>query len=81
MNKAINLSSEALEMVNRLCDPDYLENRVCVLQAAEDKLQELAYGESEPVNGCNLYDVAYTLKQLCKDLVKLKTLVEDEKGK
>lgn len=73
----INLSSEALELVNQLCDPDNLADKITVLDAAEEQLQQLACNELEPVEGYNLYDVAYTMKRYKKEFQKLKKLIED----
>lgn len=73
----INLSPEALELVNRLCDPENLEDKITVLDAAEEQLQQQAYAETEPVEGNNLYTVAYQVKTYKKDLMKLKTLLEN----
>jgi len=76
----INLSSEAVELVNQLCEPSNLEDKITVLDAAEEQLQELAFAETEAVAGYNLYDLAYTLKRYKKDMIKLKNLLEDGKG-
>lgn len=73
----INLSSEALELVNQLCDPDNLADKITVLDAAEEQLQQLACNELEPQEGYNLYDVAYTMKRYKKEFLKLKNLIED----
>lgn len=75
MGKAINLSPEALELVNQLCDPEALGDKIRTLEAAEEKLQETAY-EAEEKEGYVLYDVAYTIKIYKKELVKLKSLIE-----
>ena len=80
MSKAINLSPEALEMVNRLCNPSNLEDTIGTLNAAEEALQKQAYTENDPVEGNDLFIVAYQVKLFTKDLVKLKTLIEDERG-
>jgi len=80
MNKAINLSSEALEMVNSLCNPSNLEDTIGTLNAAEEALQKQAYTENDPIEGNDLFIVAYQVKLFTKDLIKLKTLIEDERG-
>lgn len=77
MNKIINLKPEALEMVNRMCAPGTLEDKITILEAAEDSLQEMACGQSEAEAGYNLYDVAYTLKRYRKELIELKNMIED----
>ena len=76
MAKAINLSPEALEMVNRLCDPDVLDDMITNLDAAEEKLQELGSSSLDTTEGYNLYDVAYTLKRYRKEFTELKRLIE-----
>ena len=76
MNKAINLSPEALELVNQLCDPLSLDDKIRALETAEDRLQQAAY-EKEAEDGFVLYDVAYTIKIYRKELTKLKTLIEN----
>lgn len=76
----INLSSEAVELVNQLCEPSNLEDKITVLDAAEEQLQQLACAEIEATAGYNLYDLAYTLKTYKKDMIKLKKLLEDGKG-
>ena len=77
----INLSSEAVELVNQLCEPSNLEDKINVLDAAEEQLQKLAYENDNSQDGYNLYDLAYTLKIFNKDLQKLKTLLEDGKDR
>lgn len=77
----INLSSEAVELVNQLCEPSNLEEKINVLDAAEEQLQKLAYENDNSQDGYNLYDLAYTLKIFNKDLQKLKTLLEDGKDR
>lgn len=78
MARAINLSSEALEMVNHICDPSSLEDTIGTLNAAEEALQKQAYTENDPIEGNDLFVVAYQVKLFTKDLVKLKMLIEDE---
>lgn len=80
MARAINLSPGALEMVNHICDPSSLEDTIGTLNAAEEELQKQAYTENDPVVGNDLFVVAYQVKLFTKDLVKLKTLIEDERG-
>jgi len=76
---AINLSPEAVELVNQLCDPDNLEDKITVLDIAEEQLQKLAYDEVDSDNqvNLNLYTVAYQVKMYKKDLLKLKKLLND----
>ena len=75
----INLSPEAVELVNQLCDPDNLEDKITVLDIAEEQLQKLAYDEVDSDNQVNLtlYTVAYQVKMYKKDLLKLKKLLND----
>ena len=74
---AINLSPEAVELVNQLCDPDNLADKITVLDAAEEQLQQMACAEPEPQAGYNLYDIAYTLKRYKQEYAKLKMLMKD----
>jgi hypothetical protein len=74
----INLKPEGVELLNDLCKPSSLEEKITVLDSAEEKLQELACSEfSNAQQGYNLYDLAYTIKGYKKDLMKLKGLLED----
>ena len=75
----INLSPEAVELVNQLCDPDNLEDKITVLDIAEEQLQKLAYDEVDSDNqvNLNLYTVAYQVKMYKKDLLKLKRLLKN----
>ena len=75
----INLSPEAVELVNQLCDPDNLEDKIIVLDIAEEQLQKLAYDEvdSDDKVNLNLYTVAYQVKMYKKDLLKLKKLLNN----
>lgn len=79
----INLSSEAVELVNQLCDPENLEDKITVLDIAEEQLQKLAFDEvdSDDQVNLNLYTVAYQVKMYKKELTKLKTLLNDGKEK
>ncbi|MBR2290792.1 MAG: hypothetical protein IJ868_00560 [Prevotella sp.] len=71
----INLCPEAVELVNQLCEPGNLEDTIITLEAAEDSLQKQAYDyDSEAIS---LYTVAYQLKLFKKDLIRLKTLLEN----
>lgn len=80
---AINLSPEAVELVNQLCDPENLEDKITVLDIAEEQLQKLAYDEVDSDNqvNLNLYTVAYQVKMYKKDLLKLKMLLKNGKEK
>lgn len=76
---AINLSSEAVELVNQLCDPDNLADKITVLDVAEEQLQKLAFDEVDTDSSVNLnlYTVAYQVKMYKNDLVKLKRLLKN----
>lgn len=76
---AINLSPEAVELVNQLCDPGNLEEQIVVLETAEDQLQEMAFEENDGVKSHILYDVAFQLKSLKKSFVELKKELEYER--
>jgi len=77
MNKAINMPPEALELVNKFCDVDTLEDHIGSLEVAEDTLQELAYMERDSDQSSNIFSVAYNIKSIRKDMIKLKTLLEN----
>lgn len=79
MSKVINLSPEALELVNSICSPGALEEHVGNLEIAEDTLQDIAYGESDNDKSCELFSVAYNIKSLRKILIELKSLLENGK--
>lgn len=71
----INLSPEALELVNQICRPSSLEDTISTLESAEDNLQKQAYNYDDEALG--LYTVAYQLKLFKNNLIKLKTLLEN----
>jgi hypothetical protein len=74
----INLKPEGVELLNQLCRPSNLEEKITVLDSAEEQLQQLASSEfTNAQTGYNLYDLAYTIKGYRKDLMKLKELMED----
>lgn len=77
MNKTFNLSPEALELVNKFCNVDTLEDHINSLEVAEDTLQELAYMERDSDQSSNIFSVAYNIKSIRKDMIKLKTLLEN----
>lgn len=74
--KAINLSPEAMKIVNDLCDPSELDARISALEEAEDELQKIAY-DMDANDGYRVYCVAYTLKIYKNEYVKLKSLLTD----
>lgn len=78
----IKLKPEAVELLNELCSPSSLEEKITALDSAEEQLQQLANSEfSDAKNGYYLYDLAYMLKGYRKDLMKLKELLEDAEEK
>lgn len=76
MSKVINLSNESLELVNQLCDIDRLSEKIILLEHIEDSLQEMAVQESDDtLKGYNLYDMAYSAKQLKHEFQQLRAAV------
>lgn len=73
----INLSPEAVELVNRLCDPLDLQENIDMLEEAEAKLQRQGYDASDKEEGYILYDTAYSIKLYVLDLKKLLKLVSN----
>jgi len=80
MSKAINLSPEAMELVNEIVSPSFLEDALETLNSAEESLSSQAYDASEPVEGNNLFVTAYQVRLFSKKLSKLKNLLEDGKN-
>lgn len=76
----INLSPDALAVVNKLCDQDNMEENIGVLDVAEEQLQKQAFCEMEPVEAYELFTVAYQVKKFKNDLMKLKALLENGQG-
>lgn len=74
MSKVINLSPDALEIVNQMLDDGHLEDTILTLDGAEDGLQRHAY-ESDGPSAINLFNIAYQLKLLKKDFTKLKSIL------
>lgn len=74
----INLKPEGVELLNELCSPSSLEEKISALDSAEEQLQQMANSDiGDAKNGFYLYDLAYMLKGYKKDLMKLKGLLED----
>lgn len=72
---AINLSPEAVERLNQLCEPSHLEDTITTLESAEDSLQKQAYDyDNEAIS---LYTVAYQLKLFKNELKTLKRILEN----
>lgn len=78
MGKVINLTPEALELLNKFCD--MLEDHTVTLQAAEEQLQSQAFMESDTQEANNLYTTAYQVKILCRDLTKLNSIINTASG-
>ncbi len=78
----INLKSEGVELLNELCSPSSLEEKISALDSAEEQLQQMANSDiGDAKNGFYLYDLAYMIKGYRKDLMKLKDLLEDDEEK
>lgn len=71
----INLSPEAVELLNKLCEPSHLEDTITTLESAEDSLQKQAYDYDN--DAISLYTVAYQLKLFKNELKKLKRILEN----
>lgn len=72
MNKAIALTPEAVEAVNRLCDETNLGAHICHLGNAEEALQRAAYDDD---NFSYMFRFAYELKQLREEFMKLQEIL------
>lgn len=70
--KAIQLTPEAVEALNALCDAGNLEGHVCHLQNAEEALQKAAYDDD---NFSYMFRFAYELKQLRDEFMKLQEIL------
>ena len=84
MKKIINVSHEALGLINEITGPSYIEDELLVLDAAEEKLSRLAYdtaygADDDAHESNNLYTMAFQLRLYAKDLRKLVKLLKDEK--
>ena len=77
MSKVINLSPDALEIVNQMLDKGTLEDTVVVLECAEDSLQQQAFESDREDNKAilQLYNIAFQLKLLKNDFTKLKNIL------
>lgn len=68
----INMTPEAVQAVNELCEPGNLDHIIVHLGNAEEALQKAAYEDEEL---SYMYRFAYDLKLIRKDFEKLeKTL-------
>lgn len=77
MNKVINLSPEALEIINEICGDDELECTIALLDNVEEQMQSQAFSEDANAETCTLYSMAYQLKTLKRKLSKLRELLYD----
>lgn len=77
MKKVINASPEALELINEIVNPSFIEDALETLDAAEENLSYQAYTASEAVEGNNLFVIAYQVRLFSKKLSKLKNLLEN----
>jgi hypothetical protein len=75
MNKVINLSPEALEIVNEICGDEELECTIALLDNVEEQMQSLAFSEAASLETCTLYSMSYQLKTLKRKLSKLRGLL------
>ena len=71
-SKAIQLTPEAVEAINALCDEGNLASHICHLSNAEDALQRAAYDDD---NFSYMFRYAYELKQLRDEFMKLQEIL------
>ena len=71
-SKAIQLTPEAVEAINALCDEGNLESHICHLGNAEDALQRAAYDDD---SFSYMFRYAYELKQLRDEFMKLQEIL------
>lgn len=69
---AIQLTPEAVQAVNTLCDADNLASHICHLGNAEEALQRAAYDDD---SFSYMFRFAYELKQLRNEFVKLQEVL------
>lgn len=73
---AINLTPEAVTLVNSLCNADNLADDIRLMEYVEDELQQAAYALMEDdKKALNLYTCSFQLKERRKKLQKLLELV------
>ena len=68
---AINMTPEAVQAVNQLCDATHLDGNIVRLQNAEEALQRAAY-EDESLS--YMYRFAYELKLMRQEFEALERL-------
>ena len=76
MNKPIQLTPEAVQAVNALCEAGNLESHICHLGNAEDALQRAAYDDD---SFSYMFRYAYELKQLREEFQKLQETLGHER--
>lgn len=64
----INLTPEAMQAVNKLCEAGNIESHIVHLQNAEDALQKAAYDDD---NFSYMFRFAYELKLIRDEFMKL----------
>ena len=69
---AINLSPEAISLVNTMCNADNLADDIRLLEYIENELQETAYAyTSDDTKALNLYTCSFQLKEKRKQMQRL----------
>ena len=71
-SNAINLTPEAVQAVNELCDASHLDGNIVHLQNAEEALQKAAYENDEL---SYMYRFAYELKLLREEFERLEKIL------
>lgn len=71
-SKAINLTPEAVQAVNELCDAGSIDQKICRLQNAEEALQKAAYEDDEL---SYMFRYAYELKLMREEFEKLEKIL------
>lgn len=69
---AINLTPEAVQAVNELCDESNIALHICHLGNAEDALQKAAYDDDDY---SYMFRFAYELKLLREEFEKLQDIL------
>ena len=76
MSATINLTPEAVQAVNELCDAGNLASHICHLGNAEEALQKAAYDDD---SFSYMFRYAYELKQLREEFQKLQETLGHER--
>lgn len=72
MSATINLTPEAVQTVNELCDAGNLASHICHLGNAVEALQKAAYDDD---SFSYMFRYAYELKQLRDEFTKLQEIL------